>query len=410
MKSAYATVAATLGAAAFLACGKGPVEQDSIDPNAPRLTLSADSVVVVAGDGSLLASTTRNASGPVHYVSRDPSVATVNSNGAIRAVGIGSTHVVASASDRPDARDSVRVRVLPPPAYADPCPASRPQFGVAAAADHALFAYDATAPLNLQKTVQTTTTVSSLSNITYDSPAGGSVTGIMVEPVGRSGLRPAMIILHPSGGTAKSQTAYAQQLATQGAVVIAIDAPYVRRGGTSMLTFMSLDRQEQIQLMKDLQRAVDVLISTGMVDPTRIAFEGYSYGGSLGAGFVAIERRLKAAVLIAANGGLVTRVTIPGDLPKLADQSCATRALWFQAMTPIEPIRFMPLASTSALLFQAGRLDDLVPPFDAQALFAAAGSPEKTLRWYDTGHVLPQQALLEKHDWLHQQIGIDPRL
>ena len=377
-----------------------------------QLALSADSVVLVMGDGSLLTAAIRNASGPVQYVSRNPSVATVNANGAIRAAATGSTYVVATLADRPDARDSVRVRVLPQPAYADPCPAARPQFGVATDADRALFAYDASAPLNLQKTAQTTTTAFTLSNITYDSPAGGSVTGIMAEPVGRSGLRPGMVILHPSGGTAKSQAPYAQQLAAHGAVVIAIDAPYVRRGGSSMFTFMSLDRREQIGLMKDLQRAVDVLIATGKVDPARIAFEGYSYGGSLGSGFVGIEPRLKAAVLVAANGGLVTRVTTPAALSQFSTESCATRAMWFQAMTPIEPIRFLPHASTTALLFQAGRFDDLVPPADARALYDAASSPNKELRWYETGHVLPQQAsigearLVAPADWHRSARGL----
>jgi fermentation-respiration switch protein FrsA (DUF1100 family) len=78
-------------------------------------------------------------------------------------------------------------------------------------------------------------------------------------------------------------------------------------------------------------------------------------------------------------------------------------------MTPIEPIRFIPHASTTALLFQAGRVDNLVPPADAQALYDAASSPNKELRWYDAGHVLPPQASTDKHDWLHKQIGIDPR-
>jgi dienelactone hydrolase len=412
MTFAKAIVAVTLAAAALLACGETPVEQNAgpVDQeDAPQLTLSADSVVVGVGDGSLLTSSIRNATGPAQYVSRDQGVATVNANGAIRAVGIGSAYVVGTLSDRPDARDSVLVRVHPLAISGDPCPASRPHFGVATEADRALFAYDANAPLNLQKTAQTTTAAFALSDISYNSPDGGSVTGIMAEPVGRSGLRPGMVILHPSGTPAKGLAPQAQMLAQHGAVVIVIDAPYFRRGGASMLLYMSQDRREQIQLMKDLRRAVDVLIATGKVDPARIAFEGYSYGGSLGAGFVGIEPRLKAAVLIAANGGLVTRVTIPGDLPNLASQSCATRALWFQAMTPIEAIRFIPHASATALLFQAGRFDDLVPPADAQALFDAASSPNKEIRWYETGHALPQQAFMERHDWLHQQIGIDPR-
>ncbi|MES2521440.1 MAG: prolyl oligopeptidase family serine peptidase [Gemmatimonadota bacterium] len=413
MMSAKALVAITLAAAAFLACDTDPVapKDNPVDQNdAPRLTLSVDSIVVNAGDGSLLTATLSNASGTTEYVSRDQSVATVNANGAIRATGAGSTHVLVMLAGRSDVRDSVRVRVLPQPAYADPCPVARPSFsGPATAADRALFAYHVNAPLNLQKTAQTTTTTFTLSSITYDSPAGGPVTGIMAEPVGRSGLRPGMVILHPSGTPAKGLTPQAQMLAQHGAVVIAIDAPYFRRGGTSMFMFMSLDRREQIQLMQDLQRAVDVLIATGKVDPARIAFEGYSYGGSLGSGFVGIEPRLKAAVLVAANGGLVTRATIPGALSNLANQSCATRALWFQVMAPIEPIRFLPHASTTALLFQAGRFDDLVPAADARALYDAASSPNKELRWYETGHVLPEQALTEKHEWLRQQIGIDPR-
>jgi dienelactone hydrolase len=402
--------------AVCLACDGSPGEpriEPTPDPKGEsnggaQVTLSSDSVVLAVGDGSLLFAAVRNATGPVQYVSRSAGVATVNANGAVRATGTGSTYVVATLAERSDARDSVSIRVHPFAASGDPCPASRPTFGVATEADRALFAYDASAPLNLTRTAQTTTAAFTLSNIAYASPAGGSVTGILVEPIGRSGLRPAMVILHPSGGTAKSQTPYAQQLATHGAVVIAIDAPFVRRGGTSILTFMSLDRHEQIQLMQDLQRAVDVLIATGKVDPARIAFEGYSYGGSLGAGFVALERRLRAAVLIAANGGLVTRATLPADLSILTNQACATRAMWFQAMTSIEPIRLMPLASTTALLFQAGRSDPIVPPADAQALFDAASGP-KELRWYDAGHVLPPHAATEKHDWLHQRIGIDPR-
>jgi predicted esterase len=87
--------------------------------------------------------------------------------------------------------------------------------------------------------------------------------------------------------------------------------------------------------------------------------------------------------------------------------SCATRAAWFRAMTPIEPIRFIPHAS-SALLLQSGRLDNLVPAADAEALHAAAPA-SRTIRWYDAGHGLDQQAQLDRLDWLHERIGLDAR-
>src|SRR5688572_13730902 len=112
MKSARAVVALTLAAVACLACDTNPVEQNGD----PRLTLSPDSVVVGVAESSPLIATVRNASGAIQYValkfvSRDPSVATVNATGAISAVAVGSTYVVATLSDRPDVRDSVRVRV-----------------------------------------------------------------------------------------------------------------------------------------------------------------------------------------------------------------------------------------------------------------------------------------------------------
>ena len=314
---------------------------------------------------------------------------------------------ILACGNAPDANGNPVEPNDPLPANGAACPASRPNFSAASDADRALFAYDVTAPLNLQKTVQTTGATSVLSNISCSSPAGGSVTGIMTEPVGRSDLRPGVVVMHPSGSPAKAMAPYAQQLAAYGAVVIAIDAPYFRRGG-AILSFTSQDRQELIQLMKDLQRAVDVLIATGRVDKTRIAFEGYSYGAAIGAGFVGIERRLKAAVLTAPMGGLVSLVTMPEKLPSLANLSCETRAVWFEAMTPVESIRFIANASPTALLMQAGRFDTAVLPADAQTLYDAAPDPKEP-RWYDTGHVFDQRAAIEKHDWLHQQIGIDAR-
>src|SRR5688572_7852825 len=165
MKSADAIVAATL-AAVFLGCDKNPVEQNGD----LRLTLSPDSVVVGVAQSSPLIATVRNASGAIQhvalqFVSRDPSVATVSANGAISALALGSTYVVATLSDRPDVRDSVRVRV-----HADSCSGARPDFGVAAEEERTRFSYDVNAPLNLQKTVESTTNGVETSSISFSSP------------------------------------------------------------------------------------------------------------------------------------------------------------------------------------------------------------------------------------------------
>jgi N-acetylneuraminic acid mutarotase len=109
MKRAIALAAVSMAAAAFPACGKGPVEQGD-----PRLSLSADSLTVDVGASASVAVTISNTSEPAQFASRDGGVATVTANGEIRGVGVGSTYVVATLSNRPEVRDSVRVRVRMP--------------------------------------------------------------------------------------------------------------------------------------------------------------------------------------------------------------------------------------------------------------------------------------------------------
>jgi dienelactone hydrolase len=292
------------------------------------------------------------------------------------------------------------------PTAADSCAIGRPVFGGAAtAADRALFAYDAGAPLNLQKTLEATNNGVERNAISFSSPDGGTATGLLFDPVGRPGPRPGIVLMHGMPGTARSMAGQGQGLAEHGAVVIAIDAPFARRGGQPV-RFTAQDRTEQIQLIKDLQRAVDVLRARANVDGERIAYLGISYGGAMGALFAGIERRIKAAVLVVGDGGLVSHFTGPEDRGFLAGLSCATRTDWFRSMAPIEPVRFIPHASPTALLLQSGRLDDLVPAADAQALHAAAPEP-RTILWYDAGHGLNPQALSDRHAFLNAQIGLD---
>jgi dienelactone hydrolase len=402
MPSVKTIAAVTLAAAACLACGKDPLGQD----DAPRLTLSPDSVVVGVYESSPLIATVRDAGGavqyvPVQYVSRDRGVATVNADGAISAVGVGSTYVVATLPDRPDVRDSVRVRV-----FADSCSGARPDFGgVATAGDRALFAYDVDAPLNLQRTLESTSNGVEVSRIAFSSPDGGVATGRMWDPVTRSGLRPGMVLMHGLPGSSTNMASSAQYYAQHGAVVIAIDAPWNHRAAPPYLTFTAQDRAEQIRVIKDLQRAVDVLRSRPNVDDDRVAFVGFSWGGATGALFVGIERRLRTAVLVVGHGGQVSHATGPVGSKLVAGLPCARRVAWIRAMAPIEPIRFVGNANVP-LLLQNGRFDEYVPVYEAEELHAAAPQP-KEVRWYQSGHTLPQQARVDGHGWLHERIGLD---
>jgi dienelactone hydrolase len=288
------------------------------------------------------------------------------------------------------------------------CAVTRPDFGgVATAADRDLFAYDVEAPLDLHVAFESANDGVEVSTIAFSSPRGGTVTGLLFDPVTRPSLRPGIVLMHGMPGTARGMAALGQLLAQHGAVVIAIDAPFARRAGQPV-QFTVQDRAEQIQLIVDLQRAVDVLRAHVDVDDGRIAYLGVSYGGAMGALFVGVERRLEAAVLVVADGGLVSHFTGPEDSSFMAGLPCATRVSWLRDMAPIEPIRFVAHAPPTALLLQNGRLDNLVPPADALALHAVAPQPS-TILWYEAGHGLDQQAAADRLDWLRQEIGLDAR-
>lgn len=291
--------------------------------------------------------------------------------------------------------------------HPDPRGAARPDFGGAATArDRDLFSYDAGAPLNLRKTVvRSTIHRVEVSRLSFPSPDGGLVTGMMWDPATRRGPRPGMVLMHGIPGSARDMAGLARNYARHGAVVIAIDAPFVRRAGP-VKKFTAQDRAEQMQLIKELQRAVDVLRSHPGVDPGRIAYVGFSWGGAMGALFVGIERRLKAAALVVGHGGPVSHTTGPDGFKYISRLPAARRAAWLRAMAPIEPIRFVGHANVP-LLLQNGTMDRMVPPAEAAALHAAAPQP-KTVRWYPARHSLNQQAVCDRHHWLVETIGIDP--
>jgi hypothetical protein len=84
------------------------VKVQVVVPGAPTITLSADSVVVLVGASTTVNASTTNTTGQPAFVTRNQNVATVQPNGSITGVSVGTTYVVATVDG---AADSVRVRV-----------------------------------------------------------------------------------------------------------------------------------------------------------------------------------------------------------------------------------------------------------------------------------------------------------
>jgi len=198
--------------------------------------------------------------------------------------------------------------------------------------------------------------------------------------------------------------------ARMGAVVLLIDAPFARRtnGMNEAVTMTEQDRREQIQLIVDLRRGVDLLLSRPEVDPDRLAYVGTSYGAAMGGLLAAVEDRLQAYALRVGDGGLVTHSTGPEDRTAWLARPEDQRQQWVAWMWPIEPIHYIGCASPAALLFQNGTLDAAVPPADGLR-YQEAGSEPKTVCWYRAGHALDATADYDQAEWLSERIGISIR-
>ncbi len=269
-----------------------------------------------------------------------------------------------------------------------------------------LFAYDAQAPLDIQETNRRVEDGVTVIDLTFASPMGGRVPATLVIPEG-AGPFAGMIYQHGMPSTRDNLIDGAVVYAGMGAVVILIDAPFNRPAHQSSepIVLTEQDRREQIQIIIDLRRAIDLLISRPEVDPQRLAYVGISYGGAMGGLLAGVEDRLKAYVLQVGDGGLVTHVTGPEDLQEWARMPEEVRRRWLAWMWPIEPIHYVGCAAPAALLFQNGTTDAMVPPADALRYQQAGSEPKKVL-WYDAGHGLPVEALRDQAAWLGGQIGI----
>ncbi len=146
-------------------------------------------------------------------------------------------------------------------------------------------------------------------------------------------------------------------------------------------------RDNTIDTVKDLQRAIDYLASRDDIDSDALAFFGYSWGGVTGPIALAQERRLALGVIYI------------GMLPPL----------W---KTPeVDPIHALPRIDVPMLML-SGEFDVMVPVENARRYFDLIGTDEKNKRHVVTlgGHFVPRVVLIrETLDFMDEHFGVPSR-
>jgi len=276
------------------------------------------------------------------------------------------------------------------------------------AVDASAYDYDASAPLNIVEGEAIDVPLpGTVHPITYDSP-GGEVTGyIAYPPEGPSTA--GIIAMHGMPERADDMVEVPLSLmACFGATAIAIDAPYARADRMSApLTFTATDRDETIQLVVDLRRAVDVLESKGI---EQVTFDGNSWSSDLGVVLAGVEPRIDGFAIMV--GSLVVDRFIRDGSPidALAEQPADVVEPWLEVMSTVSALEFAGDAS-APIVFRNNSNDTISTAESAERLQAAAG-PEFQIEWYDdspdpAGHDMSLQMVLDHLHWQTDLLELD---
>jgi len=274
-------------------------------------------------------------------------------------------------------------------------------------AQSGLYDYDRTAPFDYREELIRRDARIEIAGASFRSPKGGRVNMIVVRPRG-SGPYAGVIYQHGGGQTMMTYIADAEVMARAGAIALILDAPGSGPGAPQTPADKGdAAREFYVELTVCYRRAIDYLESLKTVDAKRIAFVGHSYGGISGSALVAMDRRVRAFVLI----GAVARYT------RHVESNIDYWNEWRKGMSPeqlaavqsrfrvIDPDNFVGAAGHGPILLQCGNFDEI----NVQAcidLEKAASAP-KEVRWYDTDHdFLDVEAITDRMRWLGDALGI----
>jgi len=152
------------------------------------------------------------------------------------------------------------------------------------------------------------------------------------------------------------------------------------------------DFDSSVEQVRNLRRALDVLLAQPGVDSSRIAYVGHDFGMMYGALVIAVDPRVKVAALQAGTSELSDWFLLGRKLSPETTQSVK------DTLKPLAPIRYVPRFH-GAILLQFGTKDPYVPPAKAAALANAANEP-KQIRYYDCGHAMNAEAKADRDQWL----------
>ncbi|MBS7612818.1 acetylxylan esterase [Candidatus Bathyarchaeota archaeon] len=264
-----------------------------------------------------------------------------------------------------------------------------------------LYSYDKSIPLNPVEELVREEDKYVVYRVYFDSVNGERVPALLILPKTKDKI-PCIVSLHGYGGRKEDILPLTDLAVSEEYALIAIDAEYHGERKEEGKALYSADIEGSvkgiIQTVIDLRRAVDYIETRPEIDSNRIGYVGGSMGGILGAIFIGVEPRIKAAALLVAGGNmsLMIRESQHPAIPPIREYLKLNNISYEELqrlLNPIDPINFIGNFSPRPVVFHLGKYDRIVPAEAGEQLYKYAGEP-KTIYWYDSGHDLPLELVV----------------
>lgn len=215
---------------------------------------------------------------------------------------------------------------------------------------------------------------------------------------------PVVLLVHGFASTKEQITRQvAPALIQRGMACAAIDLPMhgLRKGPPAALFDEAHPKktyEHVVQAVTDLRQTIDLLETRKDLNASAgVYLAGYSMGGWIGALAGASERRVPGMVLMVPVSEAAALEQKPKTILGRGQKALLER---YASLRPTGAVDYF---GPRPLLIQAGNKDVYLPKDAAEALLSAAHDPRE-LRWYDSGHILPDQAMNEAAAWIKKQL------
>lgn len=274
------------------------------------------------------------------------------------------------------------------------------------------FDYDVGIPLEARIVDRLEDPAFSREKIAFTTSSGERIAGWLAIPKGAAAPPPCVLLLH---GVGTNKDAWwrpdnptgplALRLVQSGYAVFMLDAAFfgershvgdfanpqrfVGRNG-----WLYRFRNIIVQTVIDYRRALDYLATRPDLDPQRRAVVGYSMGGVTALNLLAVEPRLTAGVACVAPPMISAGEAGAGPL--------ASAQVRLAVVAPANHARAL---GEKRVLFLMATKDEYYTPSAVEALMDMIPGDNKSLKFFDSGHMLPHSYVDDAVQWIQANLA-----